>query len=893
MGQFRGTRFLITTLLLITLGAGTAIVLYAEKLSHYDIRTDVQGKILPAYSADPGTAYDHNLRLIWDFWKNMKSCPNGVKYYLQHQVWAHPKEDARGLGGDQLMMALSSWNLLHAYLGDPSIVENMEYIANYYLDHGLSPSNAVWPNLPFPYNTELHSGVYDGDMRAGKGYLQPDKAGSFGHELVVLYKITGKERYLKGALAIADTLAAKVVPGDSDNSPWPFRVQALSGEVKGAYTANWTSTLMMLDELLGLRQGNGPAYQKSRDLLTAWLKRYPMRMNKWGPFFEDIGEWSDTEINADTMAWYILEHPGWSEDWREEVKSILDWTRASFSNPRWIQYGVQPINEQTAYRVPGNSHTSRHCSVELIFAEKTGDSKYKDASIRGLNWATYMVGEHGDNCYAYDDVWLTDGYGDYVRHYLRSMAAFPELAPRNQNHLLGSSSIIRRVQYGANSVTYTSFDASSREVLRLSFQPLGIMAGKTSLKRLSEAAELDQRQGYTFEAPGDPDGCLRIRHDNSGEILISAKPVNQAPVAKSREVRVDQGLPRKIDLEASTQGAPAKGPLHYTIYGPFHGKLSGTAPHLEYLPDTDFTGNDVFTFCMNNGELESNVAQVTLLIDRPNLGQSRDAKPFVMDDTQAVAGMKPLPALTDRDLTTSVEASNRDPHLREVAVGIIWPKAMSFRQVVFQQGMANDHGHGSFNGRIRLQVSADGLQWKDASPVSLTPAYWGGKGVSLGDYTFTVPEILSCRGVRVLGQLGKSSQGNSTILRVRELQVLPNLSRSQDIPGELTWREEYVAPPRIVRQGDIAQFAARLEGPGLKGYQWQRSTDQGKTWKDLPGANSSFWSFRVTSMEEFQGNQFRCIIFYGLGQQKITKPVPLTVVSPSEELSQTSNSPLE
>jgi hypothetical protein len=56
-------------------------------------------------------------------------------------------------------------------------------------------------------------------MRAGKGFLQPDKAASFGAELVTLYQITGRERYLKSAIAIADTLADKVQPGMAKNLP--------------------------------------------------------------------------------------------------------------------------------------------------------------------------------------------------------------------------------------------------------------------------------------------------------------------------------------------------------------------------------------------------------------------------------------------------------------------------------------------------------------------------------------------------------------------------------------------------------------------------------------------------------------------------------------------------
>jgi hypothetical protein len=59
----------------------------------------------------------------------------------------------------------------------------------------------------------------------------------------------------------------------------------------------------------------------------------------------------------------------------------------------------------------------------------TGDRSGADHAIRQLNWATYMVDVDGKNRYMQDENWLTDGYGDYVRHYLRSMAAMPELAP--------------------------------------------------------------------------------------------------------------------------------------------------------------------------------------------------------------------------------------------------------------------------------------------------------------------------------------------------------------------------------------------------------------------------------------------------------------------------------
>jgi hypothetical protein len=61
-----------------------------------------------------------------------------------------------------LVTAISTSRLLYGYLGDTSVRDNMTLMADYWLDHGLSKANDLWGNLPYPYNTVLHSGVYDG-----------------------------------------------------------------------------------------------------------------------------------------------------------------------------------------------------------------------------------------------------------------------------------------------------------------------------------------------------------------------------------------------------------------------------------------------------------------------------------------------------------------------------------------------------------------------------------------------------------------------------------------------------------------------------------------------------------------------------------------------------------
>jgi len=464
--------------LLLCTASGAASA--ADVIGYHQVKVDTTGQIVPWYGSGPAQAYDHVIRLLWPFWQKVRLCPNGVPYYLQHQVWKPNQDDSRGLGGDQINMALSSWNLLYGYLGDPALKTNMTMMADFWLKNGMSKPTDLWANLPYPYNTELHSGRYDGDMRAGKNFLQPDKAGSFGAELIMLYKQTGNQKYLNAATAIADSLTAHVKPGDGENSPWPFRVNALTGEVHKAttkegrpisasYTTNWSPSLRLFEGLIAMHHGNTAQYEKCARLVEAWLKAYPMKTNKWGPFFEDVptATYSDTEINADTMAMWILEHPGGDDHWKERARGILQWSLASYANHEFEKWHVIPMNEQTAYRVPGNSHTSRHASVELLYCEKTGDCPTKQDAVRRLNWATYMVDKDGKNRYPRDDIWLTDGYGDYVRHYLRAMASAPELAPDDQNRLLRTSSVIQSIDYASRRISYTKFDVRSQERFKL------------------------------------------------------------------------------------------------------------------------------------------------------------------------------------------------------------------------------------------------------------------------------------------------------------------------------------------------------------------------------------------------------------------------------------------
>ena len=535
---------------LLTGSQTNAQTIYYDKthdgfLVFHEISTDVEGFIIPWYNEEPGISYDHVVNLVWNFWDSMRTDLNGLPYYMNHQVW-RPSNDPRGLGGDQLNMALSSWRLLYMYSGNERVKENMKFLADYYLTHSLSPSEAEWPDIPFPYNTLTYSGYYDGDMVIGPGYTQPDKAGSFGSELVKLYKITGKDNYLKAAVAIANTLSEHTGEGDQDNSPMPFKVNVYTGETgklksnrgdgatvgHSSYTTNWVGTLELFADLIKMEKGNTEAYDVAFNRIIAWMKKYPLQNNKWGPFFEDIPGWSDTQINAVTFARFMMQNPVLFPAMKSQVREILDWVYETLGNHDWEEYGVVVVNEQTVYMTPGNSHTSRQAAAELLYASLSGDHTWYENAVRQLNWATYMVDFDGKNCYPRDEVWLTDGYGDYVRHFLRAMAAEPALAPSNANHILSSTSVVYQANYAPDlnkrlareipleeletvKIFYKTYDKSSMEIIRMKEKPAKISIWNNILE---EKDTLDG-EGWTW-TPLEKGGILKVSHESGNAIKV-------------------------------------------------------------------------------------------------------------------------------------------------------------------------------------------------------------------------------------------------------------------------------------------------------------------------------------------------------------------------------------
>ena len=120
--------------------------------------------------------------------------------------------------------------------------------------------------------------------------------------------------------------------------------------------------------------------------------------------------------------------------------------------------------------------------------------------------------------------WFTDGYGDYIRHFMTGLHAIPEWAPAGETHITGSSSVVKSVSYGPAGVDYITADDASTEVLRIAFVPSSVLADGQPLTQRSDLAQ----PGWTFDPTTN---VLRVRHDNGTHIQIGSGGISPTPPA--------------------------------------------------------------------------------------------------------------------------------------------------------------------------------------------------------------------------------------------------------------------------------------------------------------------------------------------------------------------------
>jgi hypothetical protein len=512
------------------------------------IRVDGARKLLP-WSREP-SPFAHVARLAWTAMETRFPVQdNGLETWLAYSrfdpteywgvSWPH---NPAGL----YAMLTDSAVLWYAFSGDQAAVDLVRKALDHQLAHGTTPADWDWARVPYasanPGDVD-YRGADDawcdfcgrGD---GLGVIEPDKIGELGYAYAQLHELTGDERYRDAAVACADALARHVREGDAQRSPWPFRVYAQTNVAREEYSANVVGAIMLFDELLRLGLGDAEAYVTARRTAFEWLMRVPMKNDAWSGYFEDIDIQTDPAANPNqysalrTARWLLL-HPEADAAWRDDVAHLLAWAAATFggdtATERGTQWGATVMSEQGADMAKMGSHTARYGATTALWYEATGDVAARERAARSLAWATYTCDDTGVVAVGEDKNegwWFSDGYGDYIRHFLVAMAAVPDWAPPGETHLLRSTSIVTHVEYAPARVAWSTFDADATDALRLPSPPLAVTAQGTPL---AERADLDD-EGYVVK-PLPPGVVLRVRHHARGEIVVTtAAPAPQPPV---------------------------------------------------------------------------------------------------------------------------------------------------------------------------------------------------------------------------------------------------------------------------------------------------------------------------------------------------------------------------
>jgi hypothetical protein len=167
----------------------------------------------------------------------------------------------------------------------------------------------------------------------------------------------------------------------------------------------------------------------------------------------------------------------------------------------------------------------------------------------------------------------------------------------------------------------------------------GVLSGVAPNVTYTPDPDYNGPDSFTFRAnDGQADSNLTT-------VNITVDPVNDPPVAADQAVSTDEDTAVAITLVGSDVDGDA---LTYSVVdGPTNGVLNGTPPNVTYTPDPGYDGADSFTFRVNDGTTDSNLATVNITVSSAN------DPPVANDDSENTP--------EDTPVTIDVAANDADP----------------------------------------------------------------------------------------------------------------------------------------------------------------------------------------------------------------------------------------
>jgi hypothetical protein len=89
------------------------------------------------------------------------------------------------------------------------------------------------------------------------------------------------------------------------------------------------------------------------------------------------------------------------------------------------------------------------------------------------------------------------------------------LAPASADHLLSTTSIVKRISYQSTKISYSTFDVASEELFRLTTKPNTVKANGKILKETTK----ENQEGWRWQTL-HTGGVVRIKHSKENNIVI-------------------------------------------------------------------------------------------------------------------------------------------------------------------------------------------------------------------------------------------------------------------------------------------------------------------------------------------------------------------------------------
>lgn len=324
---------------------------------------------------------------------------------------------------------------------NPRVLEVARKMGDYLVKEANTPDEGAYPQFTrstgfcneFPL---AQSSQNDADY--GKNVIEPDKGGIAGFALLELYKVTNEKSYFNQANHNAQILVKNMRKGDAMHSPWPFRVDAVTGKYWGERSANMVYILRLFDRLIEMGHNE---FKPARQELWSWITNFQFKAPEdrahslWVQFFEDQPKEDNRNAWAPlNMARYLIEKKDQLDpQWKVHAEQCIQFAIRNFGMER--PGGVTCVGEQDTDRRAWGGINSTFGAVCAMFYAAGGGEQYRDLAFRNLSWMTYFIREDGVVCdqtgewnWLREGGWQEDCHTDVIHNFMDALKAVPEWA---------------------------------------------------------------------------------------------------------------------------------------------------------------------------------------------------------------------------------------------------------------------------------------------------------------------------------------------------------------------------------------------------------------------------------------------------------------------------------